>query len=125
MNSASETLSPIAGFDPLLQAPARLQVMAVLAQAQEAEFVRLKDLTACSDSVMSKHLAALADAGLIKLRKAGSEPGPASHALAARPSRTTSPHCNASSPEADGGCLRGGGTPLKRLPAETCTAHLP
>jgi DNA-binding MarR family transcriptional regulator len=73
MNSASETLSPIAGFDPLLQAPARLQVMAVLAQAQEAEFVRLKDLTACSDSVMSKHLSALADAGLIKLRKAATE----------------------------------------------------
>jgi DNA-binding MarR family transcriptional regulator len=44
--------------------------MAVLAQAQDAEFARLKAVTGTSDSVMSKHLAALADAGLIKLRKA-------------------------------------------------------
>ena len=54
----------------MLQAPARLQVMAVLAQAQEAEFSRLREVTQTSDSVMSKHLAGLADAGFIKLRKA-------------------------------------------------------
>lgn len=70
MNSAPEAFNPIVGFEPLLQAPARLQVMAVLAQAQEAEFARLKEVTGNSDSVMSKHLSALADAGLIKLRKA-------------------------------------------------------
>lgn len=70
MNSAPDTLSPIAGFEPLLQAPSRLQVMAVLASAQEAEFARLKEVTGNSDSVMSKHLSALADAGMIKLRKA-------------------------------------------------------
>ncbi len=70
MNSAPEPFNPIAGFEPLLQAPARLQVMAVLAQAQEAEFARLKEITACSDSVMSKHLGALSDAGFITLRKA-------------------------------------------------------
>lgn len=67
MPEAANTLS---GFEPLLQAPARLQVMAVLAQAQEAEFTRLKEVTQTSDSVMSKHLAGLADAGFIKLRKA-------------------------------------------------------
>ena len=70
MNSAPEAINPIAGFEPLLQAPARLQVMAVLAQAQEAEFARLKEITGSSDSVMSKHLAALAEAGLITVRKA-------------------------------------------------------
>jgi len=70
VSSAPEPAAPIAGFEPLLQAPARLQVVAVLAQAQEAEFARLKELTGSSDSVMSKHLSALADAGLIKLRKA-------------------------------------------------------
>ncbi|MGN6817096.1 MAG: transcriptional regulator [Sphingomonas sp.] len=70
MNSAPEALNPIAGFEPLLQAPARLQVMAVLAQVQEAEFARLKELTASSDSVMSKHLSALSEAGFIALRKA-------------------------------------------------------
>jgi DNA-binding MarR family transcriptional regulator len=60
----------IVGFEPLLQAAARLQVMAVLVQAQQAEFARLKELTSTSDSVMSKHLSVLADAGLIKLTKA-------------------------------------------------------
>lgn len=73
MNSASEALTASAGIEPLLQAVARLQVMAVLAQAQEAEFARMKELTATSDSVMSKHLSALADAGFIKLRKATAE----------------------------------------------------
>lgn len=70
MNSEPEAPRPIIGFEPLLQAPVRLQMMAVLAQAQEAEFGRLKAITASSDSVMSKHLAALAEAGLVKLRKA-------------------------------------------------------
>ncbi len=65
-----ETFSLIAGFEPLLQAAARLQVMAVLVNAQQVEFARLKDLTGASDSVMSKHLSTLADAGFIKLSKA-------------------------------------------------------
>lgn len=60
------------GFHPLLQAPARLQVVAVLAHAQEAEFAKLREVTGASDSVMSKHLAALTDAGLIRVRKAAS-----------------------------------------------------
>lgn len=60
------------GFDPVLHPPARLQIAAVLAQAQEAEFALLKDVTGASDSVMSKHLAALADAGYVALRKANS-----------------------------------------------------
>lgn len=62
-----------AGFDPLLQAPARLQVMAVLAQVDSADFARLRAVTATSDSVMSKHLSALAEAGYVALSKAASE----------------------------------------------------
>lgn len=57
-------------LEPLLQAPARLQIMAVLSQAQDAEFARLREITQVSDSVLSKHLAALAEADLIALRKA-------------------------------------------------------
>jgi DNA-binding MarR family transcriptional regulator len=60
------------GFDAVLHPPARLQIAAVLAQAQEAEFALLKDITGASDSVMSKHLSALADAGYVNLRKAAS-----------------------------------------------------
>jgi len=60
------------GFDAVLHPPARLQIAAVLAQAREAEFALLKDITGASDSVMSKHLSALADAGYVTLRKANS-----------------------------------------------------
>ena len=61
------------GFDPVLHPPARLQIAAVLAQAQDAEFALLKAITGASDSVMSKHLAALSDAGYVALRKAASD----------------------------------------------------
>lgn len=60
------------GFDAVLHPPARLQIAAILAQAQEAEFALLKDITGTSDSVMSKHLSAMADAGYVHLRKASS-----------------------------------------------------
>lgn len=60
------------GFDAVLHAPARLQIAAVLAQVQDAEFALLKDITGASDSVMSKHLSALAEAGYVHLRKATS-----------------------------------------------------
>lgn len=74
MNSVLDVAEAgIAGFVPLLQAPARLQIMAVLVNVQEAEFVRLKTVTGASDSVMSKHLSALAEAGSITLRKGASE----------------------------------------------------
>lgn len=61
------------GFDAVLHPPARLQIAAVLAQAQEAEFALLKAITGASDSVMSKHLGALAEAGYVALRKATSD----------------------------------------------------
>jgi len=60
------------GFDAVLHPPARLQIAAVLSQAQEAEFALLKTITGASDSVVSKHLAALAEAGYVTLRKAAS-----------------------------------------------------
>lgn len=69
MSSVADVPPPLAGFHPLLQAPARLQVMAVVAQAQDVEFTRLREITGTSDSVMSKHLSALAEAGLIRIRK--------------------------------------------------------
>ena len=58
------------GFDPVIHPPARLQIMAVLAEVQEAEFALLRQTTDVSDSVLSKHLSALGEAGYAKLRKA-------------------------------------------------------
>jgi DNA-binding MarR family transcriptional regulator len=59
-----------AGFDPVIHAPARLQIMAVLAGVHDAEFALLRDTVQVSDSVLSKHLSQLAEAGYIRLRKA-------------------------------------------------------
>ena len=56
-------------LDSHLHAPARLQIATVLANVQTAEFARLRQITGVSDSVLSKHLAALVDAGYIRLTK--------------------------------------------------------
>lgn len=58
-----------ASLAPLLHAPARLQIAAVLASVDSAEFARLRTVTGVSDSVMSKHLAALVEAGHVVLKK--------------------------------------------------------
>lgn len=59
-----------AGFDPVLHPPARLQIAAVLGRVSEAEFARLRAIVGISDSVLSKHLAVLAEAGHVTVRKA-------------------------------------------------------
>lgn len=61
------------GFDAVLHPPARLQIVAILANVDDAEFARLRDIVKVSDSVLSKHLAALSDAGHIALRKAAAD----------------------------------------------------
>jgi DNA-binding MarR family transcriptional regulator len=60
----------LAGLDMVLHPPVRLQVAAVLAKVSDAEFARLREITGVADSVLSKHLSALVEAGYVKLRKA-------------------------------------------------------
>jgi len=62
--------TPKFAFDPVIHAPARLQIMAVLAHVYDAEFAMLRQTADVSDSVLSKHLSALSEAGYVKLRKA-------------------------------------------------------
>lgn len=57
-------------LDPDIHAPARLQLMTMLSAVTEAEFATLRDRLGVSDSVLSKHLSALTDAGYITTRKA-------------------------------------------------------
>lgn len=57
-------------FDPVIHPPARLQIMAVLNNVQTVEFATLRKTVEVSDSVMSKHLSALAEAGYVGLSKA-------------------------------------------------------
>jgi len=65
--------APSLAFDPVIHPPARLQIMAVLATVQDAEFAMLRRTADISDSVLSKHLSALAEAGYVRLRKAAQD----------------------------------------------------
>ncbi|GAB2810970.1 transcriptional regulator [Actinocorallia aurea] len=59
-------MSPL---DPVIHAPVRLQIMSLLAAAQEAEFSFVRDSVEVSDSVLSKQAAALEGAGYVVIRK--------------------------------------------------------
>jgi DNA-binding MarR family transcriptional regulator len=56
-------------LDPLIHAPARLQVLTTLSAVSEAEFTTLRGALDVSDSVLSKHISALAEAGYVHSRK--------------------------------------------------------
>jgi DNA-binding MarR family transcriptional regulator len=56
-------------IDPLIHPPTRLQLMTMLTKVSEAEFVTLREALAVSDSVLSKHVSALAAEGYVKSRK--------------------------------------------------------
>jgi len=56
-------------LDPLLLEPKRLQICGALAVVDELEFGTLRDLLGVADSVLSKHLKTLDEAGCVALRK--------------------------------------------------------
>jgi DNA-binding MarR family transcriptional regulator len=58
-----------ADLDPILQAPARLKLMTMLTAVSEAEFATLREHLAVSDSVLSKHVSALAADEYVRSRK--------------------------------------------------------
>ena len=56
-------------FDELIHAPNRLKICALLASVEEAEFRTLREDIGVSDSVLSKQIRLLKEAGYIKIRK--------------------------------------------------------
>ncbi|HIF00959.1 MAG TPA: ArsR family transcriptional regulator [Planctomycetes bacterium] len=56
-------------FDTVIHAPNRLQICAFLAPLEEAEFKVLRQELDVSDSVLSKHIRQLEEAGYVKQRK--------------------------------------------------------
>jgi DNA-binding MarR family transcriptional regulator len=56
-------------LDAHLVAPARLRLVTTLTAVSEAEFATIRDALQVSDSVLSKHVSALEDAGYVKRRK--------------------------------------------------------
>ncbi len=58
-----------AAFDPLIHAPLRLQICAVLDTVDEVEFAILRERLNVSESVLSKHIKVLEDAGYVGVTK--------------------------------------------------------
>jgi len=56
-------------FDPVIHAPKRLELCALLVPLEEAEFQLLREELDVSDSVLSKHIRQLVEAGHVKVRK--------------------------------------------------------
>ncbi len=57
------------GFDEIVHAPHRLRVCAFLDATSSAEFATLRDLLGVADSVLSKHLKVLHEAGYVTITK--------------------------------------------------------
>ena len=56
-------------FDPLIHAPHRLQICAILDTVDKVEFAFLRDQLGVSESVLSKQVKALEEAGYVKVSK--------------------------------------------------------
>jgi DNA-binding MarR family transcriptional regulator len=59
----------IPGFDTIIHAQARLQLVAILSAVVDMEFATVRELLRVSDSVLSKQIAVLSGAGYLELRK--------------------------------------------------------
>ena len=57
-------------FDAVIHPPPRLQVCGLLAAVDSMDFAAVRDAVGVSDSVLSKHVKQLEDAGYVKVRKA-------------------------------------------------------
>ena len=56
-------------LDPVIHAPIRLRLCSLLAVVDSAEFITLKERLGVADSVLSKHVAALVEAGYATNKK--------------------------------------------------------
>lgn len=56
-------------LDEVIHAPVRLSVMSALAAADRVDFRYLRDLVDVSDSLLSKHMTTLEDAGYVQVIK--------------------------------------------------------
>ena len=63
-------MSAVPVFDPVIHAPGRLQICAILSGIDDAEFALIRDRIGVSDSVLSKHVKQLEEVGYVALTKA-------------------------------------------------------
>ncbi|MDA3648397.1 transcriptional regulator [Saccharopolyspora indica] len=57
-------------LDPVIHSPVRFSVVAALSGVEQAEFRFIRDAVEVSDSTLSQHVAALEQAGYVKVTKA-------------------------------------------------------
>ena len=57
-------------FDAVVHAPPRLQICGLLAAVDSMDFAAVRDSVGVSDSVLSKHVKQLEEAGYVKVGKA-------------------------------------------------------
>jgi len=62
-----------ADLDPVIHAPNRLQMCCMLAGVDTIDFATIREALDVSESVLSKHIRTLEEAGYLKIRKAPSE----------------------------------------------------
>ena len=65
-------MSSAARFDEVVHAPNRLQICAVLSAVDSADFATVRDGLGVADSVLSKHVRVLHEAGYVAIHKATS-----------------------------------------------------
>jgi DNA-binding MarR family transcriptional regulator len=63
-------MSAAACFDEIVHAPNRLQICAMLSAVDSADFATVREGLGAADSVVSKHVRVLHEAGYIEVRKA-------------------------------------------------------
>ncbi|MCY1140953.1 transcriptional regulator [Actinoplanes sp. Pm04-4] len=63
------TAHPRHRLDPVIHSPIRLSIVACLAAADKAEFAFVRDTVEVSDSVLSRQVTLLTEAGYVQARK--------------------------------------------------------
>lgn len=62
-------MSTAARFDEIVHAPNRLQICAILSAVSSADFAAVREALGVADSVLSKHIRVLHEAGYIDVHK--------------------------------------------------------
>lgn len=75
-------------FDELIHAPLRLQICAMLSPVRSLQFADIRDRLEVSDSVLSKHLSALAEAGYVEVSRVRADSRSRRQVTLTKPGRT-------------------------------------
>ena len=70
MSDDAAELHPLSGLDETVHQRARLGILAILNETQDADFTHLKRSLGLTDGNLGRHLQVLVEAGLVELRRA-------------------------------------------------------